>query len=462
MRQKESSVQETSHGQAGQLTLQEMNITDHSPIKTTSSNETFYIWFIVGGSVGIALTLVSIITTWLYFRQKLRKNRKSLEAPSLSVQEINHHKIPPPSFTSSGSEENGDYDHTWNIRPSSRLFQSTSVDIPTNFRTSSECIQPKAKLSRWNTVGATHYQATIIGTVQPDLYRNSEDDEPMEPPFHNGRIWFSLFYHEEKEELEVNLIKAKYLPGRGLSQAPRDPFVKLFLLPDEENFQQSKVRRRTLNPKFHEAFKFKIKKEEVSEKTLRLSVYDVDKRKVRHSLGHVRVPLGKHDLHSNEVIWRELDLVSQSSSSLGEIQVNLSCSPLNSRVKVGVERIRNISGIESGEAGVFVKVQLFHGRKLMKTKRTIIYHTTCHNGEITVNEHFNFAVSGRYFDCCSFVLTVFLAGLSPLVKDEPHGKVVIGPFMYARGEQLLHWQEMLTNPRNQVLKWHSLEPLVLD
>ncbi|XP_022239955.1 synaptotagmin-15-like isoform X2 [Limulus polyphemus] len=369
---------------------------------------------------------------------------------------------PPPNFTSSGSEENSDHDRIWNIRPSSRLFQSASIDVPTNFRTSSECIQPKAKLSRWNTVGTTHYQATIIGTVQPDLYRNSEDDEPMEPPFPNGRIWFSLLYHEEEQELEVNLVKAKYLPGRGLSQTPRDPFVKLFLLPDEENFQQSKVRRRTLSPKFHEAFKFPIKKEQVSEKTLRLSVYDVDKRKVRHSLGHVHVPLGKLDLQSNEIIWRDLDHSFQNSNSLGEIQVNLSCSPLNSRIKVGLERIRNISGIESGEAGVFVKVQLFHGRKLMKTKRTTLYHTTSHNGEILVNEHFNFAVSGRYFDSCSFVLTVFLAGLSPLVKDEPHGKVVIGPFMYARGEQLLHWQEMLTNPRNQVLKWHSLEPLVLD
>ncbi|XP_022243077.1 synaptotagmin-15-like isoform X2 [Limulus polyphemus] len=441
-----------------QLSQTEMNILKENTVRGASDNENRYLWFIVGGSVGLVIATVCIITVWLYFRRKSRNHLKSSESPSYSTQEICHNGI----LASSGSEEISDRGRSWNVAPYSRevgLFQSASIDVPSTFRTSSESIQPKAKLSRWNTVGITHYQPTIIGTVQPDLYRNIQDDELVESPFPNGRIWFSILYHEEDQILEVTLVKAKNLPGRNPNQTPRDPFVKLYLLPDEENCQQSKVRRRTLNPKFHETFKFSVTKEDVADRTLRLAVYDVDKRKVRHSLGHVLVPLGKINFHDDIVNWRNLEPTTQNNSSLGEIQVGLSCSPFNSRIKVVVERIRNIIGIDSGEAGVFVKIQLFHGRKMMKTKRTYLYHTNSNDSEIIVNEQFNFVVSDRFFDACSFGITVYLAGPSPLIRDEPYGKVVVGSFLYARGEQLLHWQEMLTNPRNQISKWHNLESI---
>jgi isovaleryl-CoA dehydrogenase len=40
--------------------------------------------------------------------------------------------------------------------------------------------------------------------------------------------------------------------------------------------------------------------------------------------------------------------------------------------------------------------------------------------------------------------------------EEEYGKVVVGPFMYARGEELMHWQEMMAQPRNAVTRWHQL------
>ncbi|GFV08822.1 synaptotagmin-15 [Trichonephila clavipes] len=89
---------------------------------------------------------------------------------------------------------------------------------------------------------------------------DSDEEEPHNPPCLHGRLWFSLLYNSETSKLEVTLIKAKYLPGRGLVNAPRDPFVKVFLLPDEENFHQSKIRKRTLTPKFNETFEFNFTK----------------------------------------------------------------------------------------------------------------------------------------------------------------------------------------------------------
>jgi len=42
-------------------------------------------------------------------------------------------------------------------------------------------------------------------------------------------------------------------------------------------------------------------------RTVRLSLYDVDKRRVRHSLGHVILPLYGYDVEAGLVIWRDLE-----------------------------------------------------------------------------------------------------------------------------------------------------------
>jgi len=42
-----------------------------------------------------------------------------------------------------------------------------------------------------------------------------------------------------------------------------------------------------------------------------MSVYDVDKRRVRHSLGHVLLHLRDVDLTKEDLLWRDLEPVSQ-------------------------------------------------------------------------------------------------------------------------------------------------------
>lgn len=36
------------------------------------------------------------------------------------------------------------------------------------------------------------------------------------------------------------------------------------------------------------------------------------------------------------------------------------------------------------------------------------------------------------------------------------GRVVVGPYMYARGKELEHWTEMLSKPKELVKCWHAL------
>ncbi len=46
---------------------------------------------------------------------------------------------------------------------------------------------------------------------------------------------------------------------------------------------------------------------DVRTRTLRMSVYDVDRRRIRHSLGHVIQPLSEIDLTAEELITTPLE-----------------------------------------------------------------------------------------------------------------------------------------------------------
>ena len=43
-----------------------------------------------------------------------------------------------------------------------------------------------------------------------------------------------------------------------------------------------------------------------------------------------------------------------------------------------------------------------------------------------------------------------------ITGDKPIGRVVTGGFMYARGKELDHWTEMVSNPKDTIAQWHSL------
>lgn len=427
--------------------------------KPLEPESTLYIWLIAGTTAITAIIFIVLFVVYLIIQRHIKLCKKKhadiLDSTYTPVSEFGPQQMTS-SFSSTASDDVSDTQSPIGKQFRRPLGPSSSLDPTSLLKLTSECVQPRPALTRWHTVASPHCQTTaVLGTL--DVERDSDEEEPHNPPCLHGRLWFSLLYNSEASKLEVTLVKAKYLPGRGLVNAPRDPFVKVFLLPDEENFHQSKIRKRTLTPKFNETFEFNVTADDLPKKTLKLSVYDVDKRKVRHCLGHVIFPMTKNDMMSGEVIWRDLEVAPQPAAALGDLQLCLSCNPYSNRIKATICRLKNLQGIATEDAVVYVKVQLYHGRKMIKSKRTVSQSVTNQQLELIFDETFSFAVSGRFFDSCSFTFSVMVAGSSPAVKDVTHGQVVIGPFMYARGEQLQHWTEMLSNPRNMVMRWHNLE-----
>ncbi|XP_017937083.1 synaptotagmin-15 isoform X1 [Manacus vitellinus] len=295
--------------------------------------------------------------------------------------------------------------------------------------------------------------AYVVGTINPELYKFPEDKSETDFPDGNiGRLWFSIEYEQESERLLVSLIKVRKL------QPPADscsPFVKIYLLPDERSYLQSKTKRKTLNPQFDENFVFQVSSKMLLQRTLKFLVYHVDKHKKHHLLGQVIFPLKNEVLTDDNklVIWRDLEKENlEPPSEYGDIQFSLSYNDYLGRLTVVVLRARGLKLQEESHAvGVYVKVSLMNHNKFIKSKKTAAVLGTPNP---VYNETFSFKADQTELDTASLSLSVLQS-----IKGEKTlllGRVVVGPFMYTRGKELEHWNEMISKPKELVKRWHAL------
>ncbi|XP_074856208.1 synaptotagmin-15-like [Carettochelys insculpta] len=294
----------------------------------------------------------------------------------------------------------------------------------------------------------------VIGSINPELYKFPEDKSETDFPECNiGRLWFSVQYEQEAERLLVSLIKARKL------QPPTDscsPFVKIYLLPDERHYLQSKTKRKTLNPQFDENFIFQVSSKTLYQRTLKFLVYHVDKQKKHHLLGQVIFPLKNETLTSDSklVIWRDLEAENlEPPSEYGDIQFSLSYNDYLGRLTVVVLRAKGLKFQDENQhaASVYIKVSLMNHNKFIKCKKTT---AVLGSPNPVYNETFSFKADQTELDTASLSLSV----LQSTEGDKAHllGRVVVGPFMYTRGKELEHWNEMISKPKELVKRWHAL------
>nr|XP_017535184.2 synaptotagmin-15-like isoform X2 [Manis javanica] len=295
--------------------------------------------------------------------------------------------------------------------------------------------------------------ACIVGTINPELYKFLEDNSETDfPEGCLGRLWFSVEYQQEAERLLVDLIKAQRL------QAPSEtcsPLVKLHLLPDERRFLQSRIKRKTANPQFDEHFIFQVSSKSITQRVLRFSVYHVDRQRKHQLLGQVFFPLKDETLEGDcrRIIWRDLEAESlEPPSEFGDLQFCLSYNDCLHRLTVVVLRAKGLRLQEDlSFVSVSVRVSLMNHNKFVKCKKTS---AVLGSANPVYSETFSFQACPTELDTASLSLTV----LQSAEGDKSHqlGRVVVGPYMYARGKQLAHWNEMLNKPKELVKRWHAL------
>ncbi|NWY91686.1 SYT17 protein, partial [Loxia curvirostra] len=339
-------------------------------------------------------------------------------------------------------------------RPSSPLIDIKPIEFG--------IIGAKKEIVQPTILRKTYTPDDYFRKFEPRLYSldsNSDDmdsltDEEILSKYQLGMLHFSTQYDLLHNYLIVRVIEAKDLPppisydGSRQDMAHSNPYVKICLLPDQKNSKQTGVKRKTQNPVFEERYTFEIPFLEAQRRTLLLTVVDFDKFSRHCVIGKVSMPLSDVDLVKGGHWWKAL----VPSSQVTEF------------IRLLPQFFLLFWGFLAADSGSpqhwacalcslpdpFVKIQLVHGLKLTKTKKT-----SCMRGTIDpfYNESFSFKVPQEELENASLVFTVY--GHNVKSSNDFIGRIVIGQYSTGAPESN-HWRRMLSAHRTAVEQWHSL------
>lgn len=102
--------------------------------------------------------------------------------------------------------------------------------------------------------------------------------------------YFNIIHYQDKTTFFL-LFQGKDLPAKDLS-GTSDPYVRVTLLPDKKHRLETKIKRRTLNPRWNETFYFEgFPIQKLQSRVLHLHVFDYDRFSRDDSIGEVFLPL---------------------------------------------------------------------------------------------------------------------------------------------------------------------------
>ncbi|KAM9841626.1 rabphilin-3A [Aulostomus maculatus] len=302
-----------------------------------------------------------------------------------------------------------------------------------------------------------------------------EDDYDSDDATTLGSLEFSLLYQQESHALHCCIIKAKGLKPMD-SNGLADPYVKLHLLPgaSKSNKLRTKTLKNTLNPVWNETLVYHgITDEEMTRKTLRLSVSDEDTFGHNEFIGETRVALKKlkfdQKKNFNVCLERVIPVKKavggpargmalyeddmnevEDSEERGRILVSLTYNSQQGRLIVGVVRCAHLASMDSnGYSDPFVKVCLKPDMGKKAKNKTQIKKKTL-NPEF--NEEFSYEI--KHAELAKKTLDISVWDYDMGKSNDFIGGCQLG--IQAKGECLKHWYECLKNKDKRIERWHVL------
>ncbi|XP_071744567.1 synaptotagmin-7 isoform X2 [Lepeophtheirus salmonis] len=280
-----------------------------------------------------------------------------------------------------------------------------------------------------------------------DMY--TDQGEPSEKC---GEINFSLDYDFSSQTLKLKITQAKDLAAKdanGLS----DPYVRVTLLPDKKHRLETKIKRRTLNPRWNETFYFEgFPINKLQSRVLHLHVYDYDRFSRDDSIGEVHLPLCQVDFTAKPAYWKPL--YPPIKEKLGELLVSLTYHPSKNTLTIVILKAKNLKAKDiNGKSDPYVKVWLMFGDKRVEKKKTPIY--KCNLNPI-FNATFEFDVPWEQIRDCA--LDVQVMDFDTVGRNELIGKLCLGSKNGSGPTETKQWQDMIAKPRQAVVVWHRLKP----
>ncbi|KAK3098041.1 hypothetical protein FSP39_015542 [Pinctada imbricata] len=267
-----------------------------------------------------------------------------------------------------------------------------------------------------------------------------------------GKLFFSLRFDHELENLAVNIIRAEDLPAKDFS-GTSDPYVKIYLLPDRKHKYQTKVHRKTLTPEFNEMFSFSVPYKEIQSRTLQFNIYDFDRFSRHDLIGAVVIKdiLSEGSLAVETFFVRDILSTNQEKFDLGELMLSLCYLPTAGRLTLTIVKARNLKAMDiNGSSDPYVKISMMCQGKRIKKKKTSVKRNTLHP---VYNEALVFDVPQENVDDVYLIIKVI--DYDRIGSNEVMGCCALGPQFVGIGRD--HWFEMLENPRKPVAQWYPLQ-----
>ncbi|XP_035713245.1 synaptotagmin-7 isoform X2 [Folsomia candida] len=268
-----------------------------------------------------------------------------------------------------------------------------------------------------------------------------------------GQINFSLEYDFESTTLILKIIQGKDLPAKDIS-GTSDPYVRVTLLPDKKHRLETKIKRRTLNPKWNETLYFEgFPIQKLQSRVLHLHVFDYDRFSRDDSIGEIFLPLCQVDFSEKPTFWKALK--PPAKDKCGELLVSLCYHPTNSTLTLTLLKARSLKAKDiNGKSDPYVKVWLQFGEKRIEKRKTPVYKCTLNP---VFNETFTFNVPWEKIRECS--LDVLVMDFDNIGRNELIGRIMLAGKNGTGASETKHWQDMITKPRQTVVQWHRLKPM---
>ena len=138
-------------------------------------------------------------------------------------------------------------------------------------------------------VKSIRYINDDLGRLEPELYKKQirHDDSSS----NSGHVTLTLFYNQSLASLIITVISIDHLPYRDAQgKVLPNPFVKLNFLPDRRKKFQTRVYKHSQSIECqHETFQFPVPYEQLSQRSLLLSIYDFCRSLKRNLIGTVKI-----------------------------------------------------------------------------------------------------------------------------------------------------------------------------